>query len=40
MWYGMSKTLIGSQWALWRETENIPEEKLRLKIAKKIDKYC
>lgn len=40
MWYGMSKTLIGAQWSLWRETEGIPESTLRIKIAKKIDKYC
>jgi len=40
MWYGMSKTLIGAQWSLWRETEGIPEDILRIKIAKKIDKYC
>lgn len=37
-WYGMSKTLINAQWAVWEEDS--PEGKLRLKIAKKIDKYC
>ena len=40
MWYGMTKTLIGAQWSLWRETEGVPESTLRIKIAKKIDKYC
>lgn len=40
IWYGMSKTLIGSQWSLWRETEDVPEGILRIKIAKKIDKFC
>lgn len=40
MWYGMSKTLIGAQWSLWHETEGVPKGVLRLKIAKKIDKYC
>jgi len=40
MWYGMSKTLIGSQWSLWRETEGVPENTVRIKISKKIDKYC
>lgn len=37
-WYGMSKTLINPQWSVWEE--NSPESKLRLKIAKKIDKFC
>lgn len=40
MWYGMAKTLIGTQWSLWREMEGVPEGTLRIKIAKKIDKYC
>jgi hypothetical protein len=40
MWYGMTKTLIGAQWSLWRETEGVPESTLRIKIAKKIDKWC
>jgi hypothetical protein len=40
MWYGMSKTLVGSQWALWEEKEDVPEGKFRIKIAKKIDKEC
>ncbi|MBN1315571.1 MAG: hypothetical protein JXA42_08885 [Anaerolineales bacterium] len=40
MWYGMSKTLIGAMWSLWRETDGVPEGTLRIKIARKIDKYC
>ena len=40
MWYGMVKTLVGSRWSCWRETENVPEDILRIKIAKKIDKCC
>ena len=38
MWYGMSKTLINAQWALWEEDS--PEGKLRIKIAKRIDKFA
>ena len=37
-WYGMVKTLVNAQWSLWEE--NSPEGKLRIKIAKKIDKFC
>ena len=40
LWFGMCKTLVGTMWAAWRETENVPEGVLRFKIAKKIDKYC
>ncbi|MTI47421.1 hypothetical protein [Sporosalibacterium faouarense] len=40
MWNGMGKTLIGSQWFVWRETEGVADEILRLKIGKKIDKFC
>jgi hypothetical protein len=40
MWYGMSKTLVSPLWSCWRETEGVPQETLRLKIAKKIDKYA
>lgn len=38
LWYGMTKTLINPMWALWEEDS--PEGKLRIKIAKKIDKFC
>lgn len=37
-WYGMSKTLLGAQWAAWEE--NSPEGKVRLVIAKKKNRYC
>ena len=38
--YGMVKTLVGPEWSFWEETENVPEEIYRVKIAKKIDKFC
>lgn len=37
-WYGMTKTLVNAQWSLWEEDS--PEGKLRIRIAKKIDKFC
>lgn len=37
-WYGAAKTLINAQWSLWEE--NSPEGKVRIKIAKKADKFC
>jgi hypothetical protein len=40
LWYGMTKSLVGAQWSLWEEAGDAPAEKLRLKIAKKIDKFC
>jgi hypothetical protein len=40
MWNGMCKTLVGSQWFLWRETEGVSAETLRIRIGKKIDKFC
>jgi hypothetical protein len=40
LWYGMAKTLVGNRWAAWRETEGVPEDVTRIKIAKKIDKFC
>lgn len=39
-WYGMSKTLINAQWALWEEPGDSADDELRIKIAKKIDKFC
>ncbi|MDR0401197.1 MAG: hypothetical protein LBH51_09700 [Treponema sp.] len=39
-WYGMTKTLVNPQWSLWEEAGDIPADKLRIKIAKKIDKFC
>ncbi len=40
LWNGQVKTLLNAQWAVWEEGEGAPAEKLRLKIAKKIDKFC
>ena len=37
-WYGMTKSLVNAQWSLWEEDS--PEGKKRLKIAKKVDKFC
>ena len=37
MWQGMGKTLVNAQWSLWEEKS--PERKMRIKIAKKIDKF-
>jgi hypothetical protein len=39
-WYGMTKTLVNPQWSLWEEAGDTPADKLRIKIAKKIDKFC
>jgi hypothetical protein len=40
MWYGMSKTLLGPEWSVWEEPSETPEGKFRIKIEKKIDKFC
>ncbi len=37
MWQGMIKTLVNVQWSLWEEDS--PAGKMRVKIAKKIDKF-
>lgn len=37
-WYGMTKSLVNAQWSLWEEDS--PEGKLRIKIAKRVDKFC
>ena len=37
-WYGASKTLLSAKFSLWEE--NSPEGTVRLKIARKIDKFC
>ena len=37
-WYGMTKSLVNAQWSLWEEDS--AEGRLRIKIAKKIDKFC
>ncbi|MFZ7121388.1 MAG: hypothetical protein ACOWWH_10605 [Eubacteriaceae bacterium] len=39
-WYGMTKTLVNAQWALWEEAGETSEDQLRIKIAKKVDKLC
>ena len=40
-WYGGTKTLVNAQWSLWEETlEDTSEDMIRIKIAKKIDKFC
>ena len=38
--YGMVKTLVSPEWFFWEETEDVPEDIYRAKIAKKIDKFC
>ena len=37
-WYGMVKSLVNAQWSLWEEDS--PAGKIRIRIAKKIDKFC
>ena len=37
-WYGTTKSLVNAQWSLWEEDS--PEGKRRIKIAKKVDKFC
>ncbi|MCC8105870.1 MAG: hypothetical protein LIO99_07685 [Clostridiales bacterium] len=37
MWGGMVKTLVNAQWSLWEEDS--PKGKMRIKIAKRIDKF-
>lgn len=37
-WYGMVKTLVNTQWSPWEEDS--PAGKIRVRIAKKIDKFC
>ena len=39
-WYGMTKTLINAQGSLWEIKEDTPADKIRIRIAKKIDKFC
>ena len=39
-WYGMVKTLVGTEWALWEEADEAAPDVVRVKIAKKIDKFC
>lgn len=37
MWHGMVKTLVSAEWSVWEEDS--PAGKMRIKIAKKIDKF-
>ena len=37
MWMGMVKTLVNAQWSVWEEDS--PKGKMRIRIAKKIDKF-
>lgn len=37
-WYGTVKALVNAQWSLWEEDS--PAGKVRVKIAKKVDKFC
>ena len=37
LWKGAVKTLVDAQWMVWEEDS--PEGKMRIKIAKKIDKF-
>lgn len=37
-WYGTVKSMVNAQWSLWEE--NSPEGKVRVRIAKKVDKFC
>ena len=37
-WNGCAKTLLSAKWALWEE--NSPEGRFRIKLARKIDKFC
>lgn len=39
-WYGMTKSLVNAQWSLWEESGDTAPDKLRIKIAKKVDKFC
>ena len=37
-WYGTVKSMVNAQWSLWEEDS--PAGKVRIKIAKKVDKFC
>ena len=39
-WYGMTKPLVNAMWSLWEEADGTTEDKMRIKIAKKLDKFC
>lgn len=37
-WYGMCRTLVNTQWALWEEDSTA--DTIRIKIAKRLDKFA
>ena len=37
LFYGMCRTLVNAEWFCWQETEGIPEDTIRIKIARKKD---
>jgi hypothetical protein len=39
-WGGQTRTLVSALWFLWEEPGDAGEDKLRIRIAKKIDKFC
>ena len=39
-WFGMSKTLLSAEWSLWEEADQTTPDRCRIKIAKRIDKFC
>lgn len=39
-WYGMVKTMISPEWSVWEELADVSDDTFRIKIAKKIDKFC
>ncbi|QNM06783.1 hypothetical protein [Qiania dongpingensis] len=40
LWGGEVRTLAGAQWFLWEEPGDAGDDKVRIVIKKKIDKYC
>jgi hypothetical protein len=38
MWYGIGRTLVGPEWVCERVTDDVADDTIRIKIAKKIDK--
>jgi hypothetical protein len=39
LWHGMAKTLVGTEWSLWRDADGVHDGSVRIRIAKRIDKY-
>lgn len=40
LWGGEVRSLVSAEWFLWEEPGDAGADKVRIKIAKKIDKYC